>query len=412
VTGAPQGRSRQSQSQEAVVLLLDARMVALSDSELLLLNASVRSQSGWRTASSRSQGSRPARGQSSAWSSSGRCFALPAQGPAVACGEDRNDRLATVPFASARYSVPHRLVGETVQVAASDRDVAIMHAGVPVAQHALLAPGEASITDLHYPRHRHRPASARCGPARHLSTRSWRWAQRPSATCARLGRRAPRGCTSAWLRRSASRARVEPSRQRPRCSTRARSVFAHGDLASIADGLRAARRASSQTPNRWSFKNCRRSPCARSATTAKGADERRALDAELESGLRRLRLTGMRELAPELLQTAKTQRWPLQEPLATLVREEIAASEASNERARLKAAGFPGQRRSRAVTSRPRRRRWARLSSFPRWSCRSAAATWLSPAPAGVGKSHLGRRPSAASRSPPRTECGPSPPTS
>jgi hypothetical protein len=56
-----------------------------------------------------------------------------------------------VRFISARYSVPHRLVGETVQVTASDRDVVIMHLGVPVAQHALLAPGEASITDSHYP---------------------------------------------------------------------------------------------------------------------------------------------------------------------------------------------------------------------------------------------------------------------
>ncbi len=66
-----------------------------------------------------------------------------------------------------------------------------------------------------------------------------------------------------------------------------------------------------------------------------------ALDPELEAGLRRLRLRGMRELAPELLQTAKTQRWPPHELLATLVREEIASREASNERARLKAAGFP-----------------------------------------------------------------------
>ncbi len=33
------------------------------------------------------------------------------------------------------------------------------------------------------------------------------------------------------------------------------------------------------------------------------------LDPELEAGLRRLRLRGMREVAPELLQTAKTQRW-------------------------------------------------------------------------------------------------------
>jgi hypothetical protein len=65
------------------------------------------------------------------------------------------------------------------------------------------------------------------------------------------------------------------------------------------------------------------------------------LDPELEAGLRRLRLRGMRELAPELLQTAKTQRWRPEELLQTLVREEIASREASNDRARLKAAGFP-----------------------------------------------------------------------
>jgi len=68
------------------------------------------------------------------------------------------------------------------------------------------------------------------------------------------------------------------------------------------------------------------------------------LDPELEAGLRRLRLRGMREVAPELLQTAKTQRWAPGQLLATLVREEIRAREASNERSRLKAAGFPAQK--------------------------------------------------------------------
>ncbi len=56
--------------------------------------------------------------------------ALPAARPAVACGEQRKvDRLATVRFCSARYSVPHRLVGQLVEVQASDRDVVII--GVP-----------------------------------------------------------------------------------------------------------------------------------------------------------------------------------------------------------------------------------------------------------------------------------------
>ncbi len=49
----------------------------------------------------------------------------------------------------------------------------------------------------------------------------------------------------------------------------------------------------------------------------------------------------MRQLAPELLVTAKTQRWAPEEFLRTLVETEIASRDASNIRARLKAAAFP-----------------------------------------------------------------------
>src|SRR5437899_4925995 len=49
----------------------------------------------------------------------------------------------------------------------------------------------------------------------------------------------------------------------------------------------------------------------------------------------------MRQLAPELLQTAKTQRWAPEELLRTLVEAEIEARDASNARARLRAASFP-----------------------------------------------------------------------
>ena len=65
------------------------------------------------------------------------------------------------------------------------------------------------------------------------------------------------------------------------------------------------------------------------------------LDADLTAGLRRLKLAAMRQLAPELLVTAKTQRWAPEEVLRALVEAEIAARDASNERTRLKAAGFP-----------------------------------------------------------------------
>jgi DNA replication protein DnaC len=65
------------------------------------------------------------------------------------------------------------------------------------------------------------------------------------------------------------------------------------------------------------------------------------LPADLEGGLRRLRLGAMRRLAPELLVTAKTQRWAPEEILRTLVETEIASRDASNARGRLKAAAFP-----------------------------------------------------------------------
>jgi len=65
------------------------------------------------------------------------------------------------------------------------------------------------------------------------------------------------------------------------------------------------------------------------------------LDADLDAGLRRLKLAAIRRSAPEVLITAKTQRWTPQEVLRTLVETELAARDASNVVNRLKAAAFP-----------------------------------------------------------------------
>jgi len=66
-----------------------------------------------------------------------------------------------------------------------------------------------------------------------------------------------------------------------------------------------------------------------------------ALAPDLIDGLRRLKLAAMRQLAPDLLRTAKTQRWAPEELLRTLIEAEIAARDASNARTRLKTAAFP-----------------------------------------------------------------------
>jgi DNA replication protein DnaC len=65
------------------------------------------------------------------------------------------------------------------------------------------------------------------------------------------------------------------------------------------------------------------------------------LPADLVVGLKRLKLATIRRLAPDVLLTAKTQRWAPEEVLRTLIEAEITARDASNTRNRLRSAGFP-----------------------------------------------------------------------
>lgn len=66
-----------------------------------------------------------------------------------------------------------------------------------------------------------------------------------------------------------------------------------------------------------------------------------ALPSDLVEALRRLKLSTVRRLAPEVLLVAKTQRWAPEELLRTLIEAEIAARDASNAANRMKAAAFP-----------------------------------------------------------------------
>ena len=62
------------------------------------------------------------------------------------------DRLSCVRFASARYSVPTRLIGAAVIVQLEGPRLIVIDPGTGqiVAEHGLAAPGEASVTDEHY----------------------------------------------------------------------------------------------------------------------------------------------------------------------------------------------------------------------------------------------------------------------
>ena len=85
---------------------------------------------------------------------------LPSLLPAGVFGGRRElrkvDKLSCVRFASARYSVPNRLLGSTVEVLAGPTGVTIVTPGTGevLAQHPLMAPGEASVLDAHYGRPR------------------------------------------------------------------------------------------------------------------------------------------------------------------------------------------------------------------------------------------------------------------
>ncbi len=75
------------------------------------------------------------------------------------------DKLSCIRFGSARYSVPISLIGRTVEVHVTAGRVTIVHLGSTMAEHALVAPGETSVTDDHY-------GGPRPAPGRALRPRS------------------------------------------------------------------------------------------------------------------------------------------------------------------------------------------------------------------------------------------------
>jgi DNA replication protein DnaC len=112
------------------------------------------------------------------------------------------------------------------------------------------------------------------------------------------------------------------------------------------------------------------------------------LAADLDAGLRRLKLASMRRLAPELLLTAKTQRWNPEEFLRTLLEAELTSRDASNTRTRMKAAAFPVIKTIEefdvAASSIPQ----ATFDYLASLEWIAARENYCAVGPAGTGKSH------------------------
>jgi DNA replication protein DnaC len=113
------------------------------------------------------------------------------------------------------------------------------------------------------------------------------------------------------------------------------------------------------------------------------------LSADLEAGLRRLRLSAIRNLAPELLVTATIQRWKPEQLLAAFVEAEIASRDRSNARGRMKAAAFPVTKTldsfDVSVSSVPQ----ATIDYLASLEWIRATGNLCLVGPAGTGKSHL-----------------------
>ena len=113
------------------------------------------------------------------------------------------------------------------------------------------------------------------------------------------------------------------------------------------------------------------------------------LATDLNEGLRRLKMAAMRRIAPELLVTAKTQRWSPEEFLRTLVQAEITARDESNARTRMRTAAFPVTKRLEDFD--------VAASSIPKATFDYLASLeWVRAkenvcliGPAGTGKSHM-----------------------
>ena len=233
------------------------------------------------------------------------------------------DRLSCIRYASARYSVPTRLIGTSVAVVVDHGAVCLVEpaTGMIVAEHELGAPGSASILDDHYDGPR--PAPSR-GPRPKTSIEKQFCALGADAQAFLVGAAAI-GNTRLGLGAG------DPARagRRPRHRRAGRRAAPGGGVPAV-PGRRCPfdpgrRRGNTTTPPGWgcvdpgptgrpdAFAGClqghpgRRRWCDLMTTTPAKATKPVAplsvpqLAADLDAGLRRLKLAAIRRTAPEVL---------------------------------------------------------------------------------------------------------------
>lgn len=173
-----------------------------------------------------------------------RLHPLPDEPYTVAFGVTRIvDEESTIRFGSARYSVPHKLVGERVWVRVDGEELVVAHVGPAgaseAARHRLTTPGNPRIDPAHYPerttdplRPRPKPASREEAAFLDLGPGAERWLILAAASGAERIR--------TKIRRATELAALVGADQVDRALGLAAEAgrFADGDLESIVDHLR------------------------------------------------------------------------------------------------------------------------------------------------------------------------------
>lgn len=98
---------------------------------------------------------------------------------------------------------------------------------------------------------------------------------------------------------------------------------------------------------------------------------------DLVAVLKRMRLPYLRAAAPQVLATAKAQRWDPTEVLKVLLDEQVRGRDEATKAMRRKTAGLPAGKRFPRGARRIRRSRLRPSRPWPRWNGCSVPRTWL-----------------------------------
>ena len=273
-----------------------------------------------------------------------RLHRLPDAAFTAAFGETRKvSWSSTISYGGVTYSVPAQLIDAEVWVRVDGDEVVATHVGpsgaVEVARHQRSTPGTPRIDDAHYPPRpagplNRQPKPTNAAEAEFLALGDGARMWLVEAATAGTARVKVKMADAVTLARLHGVERVDWALGHAATYGR----FAEGDLASI---LAAHPAGEHRTRRRHPLAAGRHPRLGRLRSTVMTAATATSPPTRSSNCSETLRLPHMRRHAPDVLATAKAQRWEPAEAVRALLAEELAGRQASSINTRRAAAGFP-----------------------------------------------------------------------